>query len=115
MDIDPETEKQLAEFEHLRAQYQSIATHLLQFKQVFRDTERAIEEMERLKSDAKVYKEVGSLLIEVDDRTKLKEELNEKKETMEIRLKALQSQETDLKEHLTKMQADLENALRAES
>ncbi|MDP6155648.1 MAG: prefoldin subunit beta [Candidatus Thermoplasmatota archaeon] len=115
MDIHPETEKQLAEFEHLRAQYQSIATHLMQFKQVFRETTRAIEEMETLKSDAKVYKEVGSLLIEVDDKTKLKEELNEKKETMEIRLKALQSQETELKEHLTKMQADLELALKKEN
>ena len=115
MDIHPETEKRIAEFEHLRAQYQSIATHLLQFKQVFRETERAIEEMETLKSDARVYREVGSLLIEVDDRTKLKEELNEKRETMEIRLKALQSQETDLKEHLMKMQAGLENDLKKEN
>ena len=87
----------------------------MQFKQVFRETERAIEEMETLKSDAKVFKEVGSLLIEVDDRSKLKEELNEKKETMEIRLKSLQSQETELKEHLTKMQADLESALKKEN
>ena len=115
MEMSPETERQLAQFEQTRQQYQTIATQLIQFKQMIREVERALEETGKVDSNAKIYREIGALMIEVSDREKLKEELMDKKETMEIRTKSLQSQEIELKKHLGEMKADIENAFSKES
>lgn len=115
MEMSPETERQLAQFEQTRQQYQTIATQLIQFKQMIREVERALEETEKVDSNAKIYREIGALMIEVGDREKLKEELMDKKETMEIRSKSLQSQEIELKKYLGEMKADIESLLSKES
>ena len=115
MDIKPGTEKKIAQFEQLRQQYQTIATQMVQYRQLIREIERAKDEMENLDTEAKIYKEIGSLLIEVDDKGKLKEELDENKEAMEVRLKTIEGQETELKKLLSEMQIDIENELSKEN
>ena len=114
MTMNPDTERQLAQFEQLRAQYQTVATQLFQYKQMMKEIERAMEEMEQLPESSKVYKEIGSLMIEVEDRGTLKDELSDKLETMGIRAGTLENQEGQLKKQLTSMKADIENALSKE-
>jgi len=115
LDLAPETEKKLAQFEQLRQQYQTIATQIVQYRQMIREIDRAKDEMENLDKDSKVYKEIGALLIEVDDKAKLTEELDEKKEAMEVRLKGIEGQEAELKKILSGMQSDLESELSGEN
>lgn len=112
--MNQETERQLAQFEQMRTQYQTLATQLFQYRQMIKETERAMEEMDKLDEGAKVYREIGALMVEVDDREKLKEELKDRVETLEIRTRTLESQEEAMKEHLTTLKVDLQSALSSE-
>jgi len=76
-----------------------------------KEAERALSELEKLDEDAVVYKNVGTILIK-SQKDKVKEELVDKKDTLEMRLKTIQRQEertrTQFEEARTKIQAALQ-------
>ena len=80
----------------------------LQMKEV----ERALEEVEKLDADAEVYKSVGGILIK-SEKTKVGEELKERKETLDLRIKTLQRQEEKIQSRLKEMQAQIQDELKS--
>lgn len=111
MRIDPNMEQKINQYDQLRQQYQNIATQVIQIKQFLNETERGIKELTKLEEEDKVYRETGSILIEVSDREELTEDLREKKENLKIQLKRFEDQESELKKQLKQMQSDLEREL----
>jgi prefoldin beta subunit len=71
----------------------------------------AIEELQSVSDDTPVYKSAAGILIRAGDRKTLIKELDEKKETMEIRLKSLKGQEEQLKKKLQEMEEDITKKL----
>jgi len=91
----------------LQLSEQALQNLLLQ-KQLFQyelvETNTALEELKKTKQED-VFKIVGSLMIK-SERAELEKELERKKELLELRLKAIEKQEQELKNKLLK-QRDL--------
>ena len=78
-----------------------------------RETSRTLEELKTLPEDATIYRPIGGLLAKAKGRKEVEDLLSEEKETLEVRVKALERQETHMKERYTEMQKELSEALQA--
>ncbi|MCX8153969.1 MAG: prefoldin subunit beta, partial [Candidatus Bathyarchaeota archaeon] len=74
------------------------------------EVEQALAELQKASADAVIYKAAGSLLIKAD-KTKVTEELAEKKELLETRSTVLARQEERLRSQLKETQAKLQEDL----
>ncbi len=97
-------QNELMEAQQLQQQLQSIATQRYQFETQKKEIEVTLEELDRIDRDTPVYKNVGNLSFRVKDVDALKKELEEKKESLEIRLKALERQESRIKDRYAALQ-----------
>lgn len=109
MKLDEETQDKLQE---LRIGEQNLQNILLQ-KQAFQielhETEAAIEEAENSSGD--IYKIVGQIMINSKKEEILKQ-LQEKKETLILRVKAIENQEKFLNSRLEKLKKEIEEKLK---
>lgn len=91
---------------------QNLQNLLLQ-KQVFlyelNETASALEETEKTKDD--IYKIVGQVMLKSKKQDIIKE-LEEKKEILNLRIKAIENQENNLKEKLEKIKGEIERLLK---
>lgn len=98
-----EQREQEATIAQLQLSEQALQNLLLQ-KQLFQfefiETNSALEELKKTKQED-VYKIVGSLMIK-SNKTELEKELEGKKEILNLRLKAIEKQESELKNKLLK-------------
>ncbi len=108
--ISPQMQNQLTQFEQLRQQLQMIMTQRLQIESQVREVETALEEIGSISDDTPIYKNVGSLMVKAEDKKGVEKDLNEQKETLEVRVKTLERQETQLKERYQSLQKDLTEA-----
>lgn len=81
-----------------------------QIEVLIRETEAALKELEKSSDDAVVYKGVGELLFRAD-RSKLMEELKERKDMMDLRLKTMAKQEERIQGRFTQLQEQLKLTL----
>lgn len=108
--ISPKVQNQIAQFQQLTQQIQMVTTQKIQLEAQVRELEKTIEELEKAGGDAAVYKNVGSLLIQVKDRPSLVTELKEQKETAEVRVKTLDRQDKHLRERHKSLQDQIAQA-----
>ena len=107
--ISPQLQNQIAQFQQLQQQLQAVSSQKLQMDAQIKDIERTISELDKATGD--VYKNVGSLMIKVDNKDSVKAELEEGKETMEVRVKSMERQEVALREKYESMQESLNKAM----
>lgn len=112
-EISPQLQNKIAQFQQLQQQIQVVSSQKFQLEAQLRDTERAITELENSPKDITIFKNVGNLLVEARDKDKVNEELDEKKETIDIRIKALDRQEKQLVDKYQAMQQELSQAISA--
>lgn len=112
-EISPQLQNKLAQFQQMQQQIQVISSQKFQLEAQLRDTERAITELEKSSKDTAIYKSVGSLMVKADDKESVEKELSEKKETLDIRIKALDRQEKHLMEKYQSLQQELSKAIQA--
>ena len=105
----PPLQNQIAQFQQLQQQLQSVSTQKLQMNAQIKEIERTIAELD--KSTGDVYRNVGSLLIKVDDKEAVKAELEESKETLEVRVKSVERPETGLREKYDALQETINKAM----
>ena len=110
-EISPQLQNKIAQFQQLQQQIQVVSSQKFQLEAQLRDTERAITELEGSPSDITIFKNVGNLLVEARDKDKVGKELDEKKETIDIRIKALDRQEKQLVEKYQSLQQELSQAI----
>ena len=109
--IPPKVQNQIAQFQQLTQQIQMVATQKIQLEAQVKELERTIAELDKTKDDSAVYKNVGSLLIQVKDRAGLVTELKDQKETAEVRVKTLDRQDKHLRERHQNLQEQITQAL----
>ncbi|MDM7939250.1 MAG: prefoldin subunit beta [Methanothrix sp.] len=109
-ELPPQIQNQLAQLQQLQQQAQAVMTQKNQIEVLIRETEAALKELEKSSDDAVIYKSVGELLFRAD-RSKLMEELKERKEMMDLRLKTMAKQEERIQSRFTQLQEQLKLTL----
>ena len=109
-ELPPQIQNMVAQLQQLQQQLQTVVTQKAQLDLLVKETEEAIREVEESKQDSSLFKAVGNVLVKVE-KEKLLKELQEKKETYEIRIKTLERQEEKLKERVTEIQKKLQSML----
>ena len=113
MAIPAKLQNDLRQFQRLQQDLSTVAQQRLQMDLKLRETTRTLEELKTLPEDAAIYRPIGGLLVKAKGRPEVEEMLTEEKETLEVRVKALERQENHLKERYGTMQKELSDALQA--
>jgi len=98
------------QLQQLQAQLQALQGQKIQLENMLKDTDDALEELNKTKDDEIVYKSVGEILVKSTKDDAMKE-LTEKKETMNIRKQTLDRQEERLQKRLTQLQEQIQGIL----
>ncbi len=109
-ELPPQIQNQLAQLQQLQQQAQAVMSQKAQIEGLIRETEAALKELEKSSDDAIIYKSVGELLFRAD-KAKLTEELKERKDMMDLRLKTMAKQEERIQSRFTQLQEQLKIAL----
>ncbi|MDD1772641.1 MAG: prefoldin subunit beta [Methanomassiliicoccales archaeon] len=113
-EISPKLQNQIAQFQQLQQQLQTVMSQKIRMDAMMKEMEMTIEELKKAEEGATVYKSVGSLMIKVADTPALLKEIEDDKETTEVRVKSLDRQEKMLKEKFQSVQEQLNRALGAQ-
>lgn len=103
-----EIQETIGEFERGRMQLMSINAQKQQLQLQSSAMKATLEELAKTK-EKKVYKAVGNILF-LSDTDKVKKELAEQKEFVELKLKTVQKQEDALIEKMNRLKAKIEAA-----
>ena len=111
-DVDPEVRQKIINLQNLSTTMEYLSQQKLQIETSLRDTELAIEELEKINPDEVVYKSIGGLLVK-SEKNKLLDEKKSLKVTLEMRSKTLTQKIERTKNQVETMrnsiQADLQN------
>ncbi|MCX6651141.1 MAG: prefoldin subunit beta [Methanomassiliicoccales archaeon] len=113
-EISPKLQNQIAQFQQLQQQLQTVMSQKIRMDAMLKEMDMTIEELKKVPADGILYKSVGSLMIKVNDNPAILKEIEEDKETTEIRIKSLDRQEKMLKEKFQSLQEQLNRALGAQ-
>ena len=108
--LPPEAQEKIEELQDLQETAQQVAVQKQQAESQLTETKTALEELEGLDSDTTMYREVGELMIKTE-YADAEENLNEKSDSLEIRVETLQKQEQRVREQFEKLQSELQEML----
>ncbi|MEM4156310.1 MAG: prefoldin subunit beta [Archaeoglobaceae archaeon] len=109
-EFPPQVQKLVAQLQQIQQQLQLVVNQKAQIEAMFEETKQALEELQNVSEETPIYKAVGSILVR-EGKEKVVRELNEKKESFEIRIKTLERQEERLKERFAELQKKLQGLL----
>ncbi len=108
--LPPQVQNMIAQLQTVQQQLQMVVSQKVQLENALKEIEEAIGEVEKTDESTPIYKSVGTVLVKTKKDDILKE-LNEKKETIEVRIRALSRQEEKLKERLQELQNKVKSML----
>jgi prefoldin beta subunit len=111
--ISPQVQEQIAQYQNMQQQIQVTAAQKMQLMAKLKEIEMGLKELEKSK-DKKIYKSIGMLLIEVNDLEALKKEMDELRETYDLRVKTMEKQEKRLAERFQKLHEQLSKSFGGE-
>ena len=82
-------QNQIRQAQQLEAQIEQVANQKYQLDVRIKELEKTLKELEAIKAETPVYKSIGNVLYQVEDKKKLVDDLSEQKELSEIRIKTL--------------------------
>ena len=109
--MDKITEENIQEkinlFQQMQQQAQALTQQTSQIEMSVNEIERTLNEIEDTNDKSTLYRAIGSIMQKVDNVKKLKKELMDEKETLEIRNKSLKGQVENLNVQINEMQSKL--------
>ena len=112
-EIPPKLQNQIAQFQALQQQLNNILSQKFRLEAQLREAEMTIEELKKSAEDVVIYKSVGSLLIKAPEKDAVLKDVEDDKETLEVRIKTLERQEKSMRDKYQVMQDQLNKALGA--
>ncbi len=109
-EIPPQVQNQLAQYQQVQQQIQSLSMQKNQMESMKKESEMALEELEKLSDDAVVYKAIGNLQIQ-SSKEKTVSELKEKLETLGLRLQSLSRQEERIVKRFQQLEEQLKQSM----
>jgi prefoldin beta subunit len=110
-DISPKLQNQIAQFQQVQQQLQQVLNQKFRMEAQLKEMDLTIDELKKTPEDSPIYKNVGALMIKVSDREGLLREIEDDKETSEVRVKSLDRQEKMLREKYQLMQDQISKAM----
>ena len=110
--ITPEAQQVLLDLQACQQQMQTVLIQKESLNIQNMEIEKALEELKKVKNE-EVFKAVGPILIK-SEKAKLQKELEERKETIDLRLKSLQKQENRMKERMEESQKKLQEMFKGQ-
>lgn len=108
--ISPKVQNQIAMLQQMQGQLQTIQAQKTQYDIALRETKRAIEELADIPDDGNVFMSVGTVMMQ-KKKPEVVTKLQEKAESLELRIKSLEKQEKMLAEKFEQLQAQIRQAL----
>ncbi len=102
-DVSKDTEKKISQLQLMEQSMQGLSMQKQQFQLQQVEVESAMKELENVEE---AYKIVGNIMV-LSKKTDIKEELNSKKEIIELRIKSLEKQENHMRDKASKLQSEI--------
>ena len=102
-----ETEQKIAQLQLYEQSLQSILMQKQQFQSQELEIQSALKELEKTKE---AYKIVGNIMV-ATKKEDLKEDLDSKKETANLRIKTIEKQENQIREKAKKLQEEVSKSM----
>lgn len=112
-ELSPQIQNQVAQIQQVQQQAQALSVQKSQTEVLMKETQMALEELEKTKDDAVVYKSVGELMIR-SDKAVLLADLKEKTETLSLRMQSIERQEERLNSRFKQLQEQLRHMMNPE-
>ena len=109
--LPPQIQQRLLRLQQLQQNLQSVMGQKQQLEMQLTEVENAEKELGKLADDAVVYQSIGALLVK-SEKTKVTEDLTEKKELLKMRVEVLSKQDTRLRTQVKDLQEKLQQDLR---
>ena len=110
MEVSKETEQKIGQLQMFEQSLQNFLGQKQQFQVQLVEVESALSE---LGNTDKAYKIVGNIMVETD-KNELKSDLQSKKEMLELRIKTMEKQETQVREKTSKLQSEILKKIKKE-
>jgi prefoldin beta subunit len=110
MEVSKETEQKIGQLQMFEQSLQSFLGQKQQFQSQLVEIESALGELE---STDKAYKIVGNIMVE-SEKNELKADLQSKKEMLELRIKTMEKQESQVREKASKLQSEILKKIKKE-
>ena len=104
MDMDQETQKKIQGLQMLEQGYQNIVFQKQSFQVEVNETNTALSEVEKSKSD--VFRVLGQVMVKAD-KNSLKKELKEKSDLLNLRMKTVERQELQMREEIERLRSEI--------
>ncbi|NQU97999.1 prefoldin subunit beta [Candidatus Woesearchaeota archaeon] len=101
--MDAKTEEKIAELQMHEQNMQKFLSQKQQFQSQIVEIENALKELSHSKEAHRI---VGNIMVKTDKK-KIEEDLNSKKEMIELRLKSIDKQEKSMRENADKLQKEV--------
>ncbi len=105
--LNEEQKKKILNLNNLQQSFEFITSQRIQIESTLRESELAIEELEKINTDDAVYKAIGGILVK-SEKNKLLDEKKSLKVTLEMRLKTLKQKEDRVKSQIETMRKSLQ-------
>ena len=109
MQINKETEEKIGQLQLMEQNMQNIIMQKQAFQTQLFEVDNALNEIEKTKDET--YKIVGPIMV-ATSKKELKDDLQSKKEILELRIKNLEKQEKKIKEEATQLQTEVMKKLK---
>lgn len=109
-ELPPSLQQQVLRLQQLQQTLSVILIERQRLESELFEVRNAIQELEKVSDPVIVYKTVGPVLVQ-SSREKLLQELNERKELAETRLKILEKQEQRTRSQLDTLQKEIQSAI----
>lgn len=110
-EVPPWLREQLARFEQLQQNLQTILVQKQQLDVESAEVDRAISELKKVNDSDAVYKSAGNILVRAK-RDELLKDLDERKELSGTRTTVLVKQEQRVRENIKELSAKIEGAIK---
>jgi len=100
---DEETKKKISQLQQYEQNIQALLSQKQQFQQKLMEISSALEELDKSKT---AYKIIGNIMV-MREKKDLVEDLTSKKEIVEIRIKNLEKQESQIREKAKVLQNEI--------
>ena len=109
-ELSPQVQNQVAQIQQVQQQAQALSMQKSQTDIMMKETQMAVEELEKVSDDAVVYKSVGELMIK-SEKGALLSTLKERLETLSLRVQSIDRQEERLNARYKQLQEQLQSMM----
>jgi prefoldin beta subunit len=109
-ELPPQVQNQLAQLQQVQQQAQALAQQKSQLEIMLKESDMAIDELDKLEEGGVVFKNIGNLMIK-SEKNKTIEEIKDKKETLNLRLQTINRQEERISKRFTQLQEQLKTSV----